>query len=38
MIDIAGQVPEVRQWKSSKLLTSMVSLWMNFIAGREKRD
>ena len=38
IIDIAGQVPEARQWKSSKLLTSLVSLWMEFIADREKGD
>ena len=38
IIDIAGQVPEARQWKSSKLLTSLVSLWMKFIADREKGD
>jgi hypothetical protein len=38
MIDIAGQVLEARDWKGSKLLTSLVSLWMKFITDREKRD
>jgi hypothetical protein len=38
IIDNAGHVLEVRRWKGSKLLTSLVSLWMKFIADREKGD
>jgi len=36
IIDIAGQVPEARDWESSKLLTSLVSFWMKFITDRKK--
>ena len=38
IIDIAGQILEARHWKGSKLLASLVSLWMKFIADREKGD
>ena len=38
IIDIAGQIFEARHWKGGKLLTSLVSLWMEFIADREKGD
>jgi len=38
IIDIAGQISEARDWKGSKLLASLVSLWMKFIADREKGD
>jgi hypothetical protein len=36
IIDIAGQILEARHWKGSKLLPSLVSLWMKFIADREE--
>jgi hypothetical protein len=38
IIDIAGQVPETIYGKSGKLLTSLISLWMEFFSDGEKGD
>jgi len=38
IIDVTGQVPEVVYWKSGKLLTGLIPLWMEIFTDGEKWD